>query len=70
MTRAYHLEKKEDTDLAEKLLRLLLRGPVHNFDFPPRNMYVAVRCLQRLGFPVERTDSGGTPTWQLVEKFA
>ncbi len=76
-------EKKAELELAARLLNALQYGPVNNFGmfgvfrqhplpsiylrFSGAEMHTAVRCLQRLGFPVERTDSGGNPQWELIK---
>ena len=74
--------EKRELDLAKRLAKALYRGPVRNFGgiftgkraeprkelqgFTQSDMYTAVRCLQRLGYGIERTDAGGQPTWELT----
>lgn len=43
-----------------------LSGRPESLTLNPSDMYIAVRCLQRLGYGVERTDAGGTPRWILT----
>jgi len=64
-------EEKEELRLATILLKALVKGPVYFFDLPilhiwHGDMYTAVKCLNRLGIKVERTDSGGKPTWEII----
>ena len=63
---------------ADRLLAALRIGPVRNLGggiiidvngkslrMNGADMYIAVQDIFRMGFRVERTDSGGRPTWEL-----
>jgi len=73
--------ERRELDLAKRLLAALVRGQVYNLggifcnraddlpnhlQFSHTDMHDAVRCLQRLGYGVDRVDAGGSPTWELT----
>ena len=73
--------ERKELDLAKRLLAALVNGPVYalggifyghpinvskSLRFSQTDIHDAVRCLQRLGYGIERADAGGSPTWILT----